>query len=147
MELQTSGIFYNGENNSKSIKVIVEEGLRDKKIYLDFETADGKKWKSEQIELDENGEALFPLPSDVLTGEGIAYIQAIAASAEDNGFIEKSKLYKIKVRNSINAKTTIGLLVLKAILNAPPWYGSKVSGLWFLVPSGQIYTLASSLRK
>ena len=43
MELQTSGIFYNGENNSKSIKIIVEEGLRDKEIFLDFETADGKK--------------------------------------------------------------------------------------------------------
>ena len=92
MELQTSGMFYNGENNSKSIKIIVEEGLRDKQIFLDFETADGKKWKSEQIELDENGEALFPLPSDVLTGEGIAYIQVIA---EDIGFTEKSKLYKI----------------------------------------------------
>ena len=38
MELQTSGIFYNGENNSKSIKIIVEEGLRDKEIFLDFET-------------------------------------------------------------------------------------------------------------
>ena len=117
MELQTSGIFYNGENNSKSIKIIVEEGLRDKQIFLDFETADGKKWKSEQIELDENGEALFPLPSDVLTGEGVAYIQAIAASAEDNGFIEKSRLYKIKVRNSINAKTTIEYPVLEIVEN------------------------------
>ena len=117
MELQTSGIFYNGENNSKSIKIIVEEGLRDKQIFLDFETADGKKWKSEQIELDENGEALFPLPSDVLTGEGVAYIQAIAASTEDNGFIEKSRLYKIKVRNSINAKTTIEYPVLEIVEN------------------------------
>ena len=27
MELQTSGMFYNGENNSKSIKIIVEEGI------------------------------------------------------------------------------------------------------------------------
>ena len=117
MELQTSGMFYNGENNSKSIKIIVEEGLRDKEIFLDFETADGKKWKSGRIELDENGEALFPLPSDVLTGEGVAYIQAIAASAEGNGFVEKSRLYKIKVRNSINAKTTIEYPVLEIVEN------------------------------
>ena len=52
-----------------------------------------------------------------MTGEGVAYIQAIAASAEDNGFIEKSRLYKIKVRNSINAKITIEYPVLEIVEN------------------------------
>ena len=100
MELQTSGMFYNGENNSKSIKVIIEENLRDKNIFLDFETADGRKYQSEKLTLDENGECDYFVPGPILTGEGQGLVQIIATK---NDFTEKSKLYKFNILKSINA--------------------------------------------
>ena len=100
MELQTSGQFYNGENNSKSIKVIIEENLRDKDIFLDFETADGRKYQSEKLTLDENGECDYFVPGPILTGEGQGLVQIIATK---NDFTEKSKLYKFNILKSINA--------------------------------------------
>lgn len=100
MELQTSGQFYNGENNSKSIKVIIEENLRDKDIFLDFETADGRKYRSEKLTLDENGECDYFVPGPILTGEGQGLVQIIATK---NDFTEKSKLYKFNILKSINA--------------------------------------------
>lgn len=103
MKISFSSYGYDGENNSRMITVEVEEALRDKKIFLEFEKPNGDKKVSDVLTLND-GIIEYYLKSDLLDEVGYLKIQAIATSDD---FVQKSEIVNYYVSRSINATEQI----------------------------------------
>ena len=126
MRIERIDAAYDGDNISKAIKAIVDEKFRTLDIYIYFVPAVGIQVyaTAEPLTLDQNGEAEYLIPGDVLNGEG--YFGAQLVGIDPNGTeIAKSEIYTDECGASIDDNSAvlptgevITLAQLKARLDA-----------------------------
>ena len=92
-------IGYQGENISREIKFEIDDYLKDCQIFIEFETPNGAKFTSKQIENIDKG--VFLVPYELLVEKGRLQVQLVATRT--NGFREKSATKSFDILYSINA--------------------------------------------
>ena len=103
MTIENNEIGYNGEHLSRVVVVNVEEELRDKDIYLEFQKPSGKKLVSSKLTL-EDGKCEYYLGKDLLDEIGYLKIQVVA---KGENFVKKSSRYGLYIADSINASEEV----------------------------------------
>ncbi len=88
-----------GENNSRTVKISVDENYRNKNIKIGFITPRGKVFITDDISLSD-GEGEYSLPYELLDGKGILLSQLIVYEGEE--FIIKSPVYEFPVYRSVD---------------------------------------------
>ena len=109
IRLRLSYQCYNGENKTKSIKVL--SGIyKNIPVNLEFRLPDGSPFiPDEQIILDNNGKAEYLIPKELLYQNGAVLAQASVEFSD--GKIEKSSIISFPVVQSINATDDFTILV------------------------------------
>lgn len=103
MTIENNEIGYNGEHLSRLLVVNVEEELRDKDIYLEFQKPSGKKLVSSKLTL-EDGRCEYYLGKDLNDENGYLKIQVVA---KGENFVKKSSKYGLYISDSINASEEV----------------------------------------
>lgn len=109
IRLRLSYQCYNGENKTKTIKVL--SGIyKNIPVNLEFRLPDGSPFiPDEQIILDNNGKAEYLIPKELLYQNGAVLAQASVEFSD--GKIEKSSIISFPVVQSINATDDFTILV------------------------------------
>lgn len=106
MELKLLGSsVFEGENNSRTLKITVDEDYAGYEIRLAFLTPAGCRCITPEIELT-NCEAQYSLPFSVLDAPGRLLTQIVAENEEQR--VVKSEIYEFDVEKSVIADTSVG---------------------------------------
>lgn len=89
---------FEGENDTRSLLLTVEEAYRDYEIRLAIFSPAGRRFLSQPIPLT-GGSAVYPLPAAVLDAKGMLLAQLVAADA--NSHLVKSRVFPFRVERSI----------------------------------------------
>lgn len=109
IRLRLSYQCFNGENNTKSIKVV--SGIyKNVPVNLEFRLPDGSPFVPEQqLMLDDNGKAEYLIPRELLYQNGTVLAQASVSLSD--GRVEKSSIISFPVVQSINATDDFTILL------------------------------------
>jgi len=108
MRIERIDAVFDGDNVSKKIKLYVDEEWRTLSVYLYFVPVVGDEvyTTANPITLDENGEAEYLIPGDVLNGEGVFGAQIVCI--DTNGTeIAKSAIYTDECGQSIDDTSAV----------------------------------------
>lgn len=89
-----------GENGCTELEILLDEGLCDSWVYLDFMTQDGSKFKTEKLGIVDD-KVVYIIPNSLLQKKGTLAIQLVVQNEE--GIVWKSDVKPFYIKESIDA--------------------------------------------
>lgn len=99
---------FNGENESRQIEICAQE-YKNTPVSIEFRLPDGNTFVSDDLITDNNGEAIYLLPKEILYQNG--RISAQATITLSDGKIEKSSVISFPISCSINSCDDFSILL------------------------------------